>query len=70
MRYLVEFSLPDEDGRATDETNEISETGDARETTEPADGKQDVEESDSEGILCRHIPVAQTNKKMRSLLRM
>lgn len=54
MRYLVEFSLPDEDSRATDET---SETGDARETTEPADGEEDVEEAGSEGI-CRHILVA------------
>ena len=56
MRYLVEFSLPDEDGRATDETSEIREAGDARETIEPADREEDVEEADSEGI-CRHILV-------------
>lgn len=56
MRYLVEFSLPDEDGLATDETSEISETGEARVTTEPTDGEESMEAINSEGI-CRHISV-------------
>ena len=51
MRYLVEFSLPGEDGLATDETSEISETSEARVTTEPADAEEDVEAVDSEGIM-------------------
>ena len=47
MRYLVEFSLPDEDSPVTGETGE---TGEARVTSVPADGKEDLEAVDSEGM--------------------
>ena len=54
MRYLVEFSLPDEDSPVTageiDESSETSETGEARMTTPPTGSEEDVEAVHSEGI--------------------
>ena len=49
MRYLVEFSLPDEDSSLAEDSGEVTASREAGERAAPVDEDEDTEAVDNEG---------------------
>ena len=49
MRYLVEFSLPDEDSSLAEDSGEVTASSEAGERAAPVDDDEDTEAVDNEG---------------------